>query len=251
MLHLKEIIQFINDVEEKYISEIMFDSEECLESKKNTWINNLRHKYAFRNNQVSDKHITYISEFLTNLITLKMNEGISVLYRAPGSVGYDGAFLIKNNNHYNLYLSETKSSNLEYDFSQNNYHIQKQNEAFEDLNTKFKNLHSSSASSARMNDNSSIENKVRLVIITREGVESFSDDQKNKLTTQYIDIKRGNKLTHAIGATMSKSENGASPSNINKIFENQLNTILIIESLEDVLKVYNIFMKKMDGLYGK
>ena len=239
-----EIIKFIDSLKIDEVNKILFSRLKTLDSIKEIWRESLKDKLL----KESKKQFEYISETLTNLWTQRFENGISILFKPFDATGYDGAFLIKENDLFHIFLSETKSSERKSWDGDDNFISKKISEARGDLDRKFRLINKKGASSSREEDNENIGNKVD-VLLLRGPLSGISQENKNILTQEIVDIANGLKYTCAISAVMSKND---------EVDESKLKTFgnvtyknipLAIETIDDFDEIKNCFVKKLGEFY--
>lgn len=245
------IFDFINKLTEPEVSEILFGRSSIgMEAKRRVFQKSLKEKFELECGKMKDKHYEYFSELITNLLSLKNLSAKSILYKAPDSTGYDGVFMVFDTN-WNIFVSETKSSDTDYDTSKNNNLNYKSDEALSDLNKKFLAQSTGAGSTSRWEDNVNIEQNVE-VIISKDITHSFTDEQKGVLKEQYLNIIDGRKINNAISSTVSKSNPDFSPLRSTKdhLFDKVIHNNLIINNSGDITKAFCLLVKKFEEFYG-
>lgn len=195
--------------------------------------------------EMKSKNYEYLSEFITNIIIIKERKGKSVLYKPLDSTGYDGAFVIKSD-VWDLFISETKSSNDNYDMSGNNYLNFKSDEALSDLHEKFKKDNSSS----RDADNIAIYDKI--FILTKELALDIDDEGRKRLDTQIDNIIENISIDNAISSTVSKHNLDKSNllSTKSHHFKKVIHNNVILENSEEVFDILQKLVSKLEELYA-
>lgn len=247
-LNISNIKKFIDGIDEKTASSILHSRYMAFKTKKEIWANKISKKLLIENNKLNDKQCEYYSEILTNMLTLCSNsKNINIIYKPLDSDGYDGTFLIYKNNEYNLYLSETKSSNNQFWSGDQNTRTKKTNEARKDLLKKLNQIYTEDGSSSRLGDNDNIAHEVQLLILKND-CQGISQDNAEMLTRQIDNLINDKKISYGISAALTKEDCEEV-----KEYEYEdvtfVNTVIILERLEDFTFIAKYLYEKLKRIY--